>query len=466
MVITSTAKIRLSFMVHIVCKKGLDLPFPKPEISENILNESDPKRLSPTRLSIDITPFASMRLKVCVDVGTKVNPGTPLVCDVSQERTLVSHVKGTVVEIERGLRRIPTRVIVEVAQSATKAKALPLGPIENITKEALIKELAANGFFSDIRQRPFDLPAHPKFLPKSIFIQAHTSAPGAASMEACIFGMENEMQAATQALNLISPGKVHLVHSKASSHPFFCNPEPANSHTVEGPHPSGCPSLHIEHIDPIKTPDEVVWTLNAKGLARLGAWLLHGQYSTDSIVHIFDANFEKGILVKAPPGAQIRELLELAAVPVPDNYTLIGGDPLMGTKLAIEDYLPWGINELYFLPKDDVREPLHFLRMKAKSFSNFKAYLKSKKPNFSTNKHGEERAFVDGSIYDRVMPLKIPTMPLLKAVMSEDFEKALELGLLEVASEDFALCSFICPSKIEMVEIIRSGLLKLADQSL
>ena len=466
MVITSTAKIRLSFMVHIVCKKGLDLPFPRPEISEKILKEDASKHLSPKRIAIDITPFGSMRLKVCVDPGDEVAPGTPLVHDITKERTITSYVSGTVIEIQRGLRRTPTRVIIEVAKNQKSPQALPLGPIENLKKEALIEALSQKGFFSEIRQRPFDLPAHPKFLPKSIFIQACTSAPGATPIEACVMGMEKEMQAGVQALNLITPGNVHLVRSIASPNAFFCKPKPATPHTVEGPHPSGCPSLHIERIDPIKSPEDLVWTLNAKSLARLGAWLLHGSYSIESYVHIFDPTFEKGTFIKTPLGAHIQELLDLAEVSAPEGYTLIGGDPLMGTKLTPEDFLPQGVNELYFLPKDDAREPLHFLRLKAKSFSNFNAYLKSNRPNFSTNKHGEERAFVDGTIYDRVMPLKIPTMPLVKAVMAEDFEKATQLGLLEVASEDFALPAFTCPSKIEMVEIIRAGLLKLADQSL
>jgi len=33
-----------------------------------------------------------------------------------------------------------------------------------------------------------------------------------------------------------------------------------------------------------------------------------------------------------------------------------------------------------------------------------------------------------------------------------------QLGILEVAPEDFALCTYICPSKIEFGEIIEHGL--------
>ena len=57
-----------------------------------------------------------------------------------------------------------------------------------------------------------------------------------------------------------------------------------------------------------------------------------------------------------------------------------------------------------------------------------------------------------------MMPLKIPTVPLLKALLAKDFEMAVELGLLEIDAEDFALAEFICPSKVEFTKIIREGI--------
>ena len=53
-------------------------------------------------------------------------------------------------------------------------------------------------------------------------------------------------------------------------------------------------------------------------------------------------------------------------------------------------------------------------------------------------------------------------MQLVKAVMAEDYELAESLGLLEVVGEDFALPSFVDPSKIEMGEIIDKGLKRYA----
>jgi len=69
-------------------------------------------------------------------------------------------------------------------------------------------------------------------------------------------------------------------------------------------------------------------------------------------------------------------------------------------------------------------------------------------------------------MYEKVMPLPIPTMHLTKAVMAEDYDLAEQYGLLEVDSEDFALATFVCPSKMEMTEIIKNGLQTYAKQVL
>jgi len=54
--------------------------------------------------------------------------------------------------------------------------------------------------------------------------------------------------------------------------------------------------------------------------------------------------------------------------------------------------------------------------------------------------------------------MDIYPMHLLKAILVDDIEKMEQLGIFEVAEEDFALCEFICPSKTEIQSIIRQGI--------
>jgi Na+-transporting NADH:ubiquinone oxidoreductase subunit A len=75
-----------------------------------------------------------------------------------------------------------------------------------------------------------------------------------------------------------------------------------------------------------------------------------------------------------------------------------------------------------------------------------------------TNLKGGLRPFVLTGEYEKVLPMNIYPMQLLKAILVDDIEKMEQLGIYEVAEEDFALCEFVCPSKIEIQSIIRQGI--------
>ena len=51
----------------------------------------------------------------------------------------------------------------------------------------------------------------------------------------------------------------------------------------------------------------------------------------------------------------------------------------------------------------------------------------------------------------------MPTL-LLKAIIGRDIENMEELGIYECSPEDFSLCSFVDPSKMEISQIIQQGL--------
>ena len=47
---------------------------------------------------------------------------------------------------------------------------------------------------------------------------------------------------------------------------------------------------------------------------------------------------------------------------------------------------------------------------------------------------------------------------LYRSILAKDIDEMEMLGLLECDEEDFALCSFACPSKIDVGAVIRDGL--------
>ena len=82
-----------------------------------------------------------------------------------------------------------------------------------------------------------------------------------------------------------------------------------------------------------------------------------------------------------------------------------------------------------------------------------------------TNTHGEERPFVMTGQYEKVLPMNILPVFLLKAILAKDIEKMEQLGIYEVAEEDFALCEFVCTSKIDVQNIITQGLDMMRNES-
>ena len=71
---------------------------------------------------------------------------------------------------------------------------------------------------------------------------------------------------------------------------------------------------------------------------------------------------------------------------------------------------------------------------------------------------GGPRAIFVSNEYDKVFPMDILPEYLLKAIIAFDIDKMENLGIYEVAPEDFALCEFVDTSKIEIQKIVREGL--------
>ena len=72
--------------------------------------------------------------------------------------------------------------------------------------------------------------------------------------------------------------------------------------------------------------------------------------------------------------------------------------------------------------------------------------------------NGGERAIVMSGEYDRMLPMDIYAEYLIKAIIAFDIDKMEQLGIYEVAPEDFALAEFADTSKLELQQIVRTGL--------
>lgn len=458
-------------MAHIKIKQGLDIPI-----------EGNPKgasqELSPSKdkgshfVALDLTPFDDVKFKVLVRFEDQVKKGDPLAEDKECEgRFFVSPAGGTVREIRRGEKRRLLYIVIEPSEKE-ETRAFPSIDWLHLSREELIEQLKMGGLFTFIRQRPFNFLANPHLHPRSIFVKAIESAPLTPSAEMQVQGYEKEFQIGLEALTKLTEGKVHLVYRQGSSCPSFTQAVGVEKHTAEGPHPIANVSLHLERIDPIRSVEDVVWTLDALTVVAIGYFLMHREVFLSRILAIAGPGIleEKRGFFKVRAGCSVASLIEGRIQK--GALRLISGNPLTGQMVNGEDFLGYTSTVFCAFPENTKREFLHFFRLGAHKFTTSGAYLSGHVNNnereyaFTTNQHGEKRAFIDSSLYEGVMPLNIPTMFLVKALIAEDYDLAAELGLLEVDSEDFALPCFVCPSKIEMPEIVKNGLRRYAAETL
>ncbi len=420
-------------MAHIKIKKGLDIPIDgAPLGSIRFLPPS-------SSICLDFSPFHSIQPHLLVKPGDSVAIGQPLVEDKQNPgRFWVSPACGQVSEILRGPKRVLNGILI-VRDGVDRHVELP-------SKEEIIPFLCQTGLINYFWMRPFHVPVRSSLLPRSIFVKALESAPFTPSTEMQIGDQSEVFQAGLSFLSKLA--RVYLISRKD-----FGSFNDVTHHTAEGPHPVSNPSLHIQLIDPIRKSTDVVWTIDAWGVLAIGTALTKNRLLTEKIISIAGTGFSEDL--RGYYRAHIGNALDFTA-----SGRILSGDPLMG---KIQPFLGFFDSVCSSIIESEERQPLHFFRFFTKYFTFSKTYFSRQKIfGFTTHLHGEERPFIDSLAYDRVMPLKIPTVPLVKAIIAENFERAEALGLLEVAPEDFALSTFVCPSKVEMVEIVENGLHRFA----
>jgi Na+-transporting NADH:ubiquinone oxidoreductase subunit A len=449
-------------MAHFKAKEGLDIPI-------NGAPEGDVQTLvKPKEISLNVHPFPELRFKLLAKVGDKVALGQPLLLDKACEgRYFASPAGGVIKEVRRGLKRRLLDVVIAVDEKEEVHQYKKIN-LDKASSDELLEYLKGAGFFAKIRQRPFNILAQPNKRPRCIFVKAVESAPFAPSAEMQVEGHEEDLQLGLEALGKISSGSVHFVHHKSSQVPAFTQAKAVEKHTVEGPHPVGNASVHIHHFDPVKNVEDVIWTVKLNDVIGIGHLLRTGQYFVEQIVSIGGEGVteNKRGYFAARQGFPIAGLI--SGRNTSGNLRMISGDVLCGQKVEMDDFIHFSDHTFTVIPENTEREFMHFFRPGFDKFTASRTYMSghlspgSKKYSFTTSLHGEKRFFIDGTIYQKVMPMQIPVVQLLRAIMGGDYDLAEELGVLEVASEDFALPTFVCPSKMEMTDLMEQSLYEYA----
>jgi Na+-transporting NADH:ubiquinone oxidoreductase subunit A len=404
--------------------------------------------------------FISVFPKLFIKEGDEVKAGSPVFFDKYRENIIfTSPVSGKINEIYRGAKR---KILEIRIQSDGKNQFESFGNADpkSLTREQITEKLLKSGVWAYIRQRPYSVIANPDHDPKAIFISAFDSAPLAPDLDFVIDHDASAFQAGLEVLKKLTNGKVHLnVNEKTTRSQAFLGAQGVQINKFSGPHPAGNVGIQIHHIQPINK-GEIVWYLNPSAVVIVGRLFTEGKYDASRIVGLVGSEVSKPQYFKITSGCSILPTVKDNVKS--SNVRYISGNVLTGRQIDREGYLGFYDQQVTVIPEGNHHEFIGWAMPRLNKFSFSRTFFSWLTPNkkyaLDTNLNGGRRAFVLTGEYEKVFPMDIYPMQLLKAILAKDIDMMENLGIYEVDEEDFALCEFIDVSKTEMQAIIREGL--------
>jgi Na+-transporting NADH:ubiquinone oxidoreductase subunit A len=321
-----------------------------------------------------------------------------------------------------------------------------------------------SGLWTALRTRPFGTIPSPQAACSAIFVTALDTQPLAPPLDLVLADRQEDLHRGVWALSQLTEGPVFFCRRPGS--PLDPGDAPrARIEEFAGPHPAGLPGTHIHYLHPVGR-DRSAWHVGAQDAAAIGALFASGRLDVERVVSVAGPAATRPRLLRTRLGADIGHLTdgELAA----GEVRVVSGSVLGGRSVAgaADAFLGRFHQQISCLHENHERAFLSWVMPGLDRFSTVRAYasgLRGRKHRFAltTTTNGGHRAMVPIGMYERVMPLDILPTFLLRALVSNDLERAQALGCLELDEDDLALCTFVCPGKEDYGTHLRRNLFEL-----
>ena len=406
--------------------------------------------------------FTRVTPKVVVKPEDSVKAGDPLFFDKENPQLqFVSPVSGKVVAVNRGERRRVLSVVVE-SDGKFESVEYKAKDVFSLSAEEIKADLLKAGLFAFLRQRPYDVIAVPGDTPRAIYVSAFDSKPLAVNFEIALKGNEEDFQTGLDALSRIAP--VHLGICACQKSPALQVAKNVAITAFKGPHPAGNVGVQINKTNPINK-GEIVWTIGAEEVVFIGRLFNKGKVDFTRTVALAGSEVKNPSYSKVVLGAQITSLLA-GRLEEGNELRIIDGNVLTGKKTTADGFLGAFSTEVTVIPENlNDAEILGWAAPRFGMYSTSRSYfswlMPKRKYTIDARIKGGERHMIMSNEYDKVFPMDIYPEYLVKAIITGNIDKMEQLGIYEVAPEDFALCEFVDSSKLELQRIVREGLDKL-----
>ena len=320
----------------------------------------------------------------------------------------------------------------------------------------LVARLLEAGEWPSILERPFDRIPDPDSAPDAVFVRLMDTSPLAPASAPILAGRDEDLRIGVAALSRLA---------QAGAGPTFVCAPPGLEPPVEdlpgvericfdGPHPAGLPGTHIHHLFPLREGRRV-WHVGLQETLAIGHLLRTARPDPGRVISLAGPHVREPQLIRTRRGASTEELVRGRLLP--GECRVVSGTLLSGrTATRPESFLGRFHQQVSALP--EVAEPsgrswLVPFRRRGRPFPPWR-----RPATWSTERHGAPTAMLPLDVFDDIVPLQIPIALLLRALAAGDLESARRFGALELAEEDLALCSFLCPAKLEYGALLRAAL--------
>ena len=433
--------------------KGLDLPItgvPEQKISDG------PAVKSVALLGPD---YAGMKPSMAVKVGDKVKLGQLIFTDKKTEGVkYTAPGAGKVVAINRGARRVLQSVVIELSGNEAEAfasyKEKDLG---SIARDKAVSNLVDSGLWTALRTRPYNKVPAIDSEPKSIFVTAMDTNPLAAKAELLIKAEEQAFANGLKVLTCLTEGPVYVCQKPNAVLPQV---EGATYEEFAGPHPAGLPGTHIHFLDPV-TANSCVWHISYQDVIAYGKFFTSGKIPVERIVALGGPGAKEPRLIRTRLGANLDELT--AGQIKTGEQRIVSGSVLSGTNASGPlAFLGRYHQQITVLPEKRERELFASLTPGEDRFSLKRVFMNAftggPTADMNTSTYGRPGNILAIGSFEKVMPLDIMPNYLLRALCAGDTDEAQNLGCLELAEEDLALCTYACPGKNDFGVALREAL--------
>jgi len=439
-----------------VLKRGLDIPIAGAA-------SGDAVAVAPDHVVIDPREFRGVIPRLLARPGDSVRAGEPLF-HAKRDTALryLSPVSGRVTEVQRGHRRVITGIVVACDPAVgepVQGDPVDTVAIASLDRSDIVRRLTEGGLWWGLRQRPLDRVADPADTPQAILVCGTETGPLQPGPDQLLTDPQ-AFQLGLQALGRLTDGAVHVTMPAGSSNPCFQGLTGVEQHTFRGPHPSGDPVVQVNHVCPPRGSGKV-WYIHAWEVERIGRVLGSGRYDGTKICAAVGVGVEQPRFVRTVLGAPLGAIA--GAVKQGENRW-IRGSVLTGVATSAEAGIGLYTSAVHVLPAEVPRRLFGWMMPSFGQFSVHRAFPQGwLRPGASRDLrpgiYGGHRGLVPVGQYRRVVVTPdIEPEFLMKALSAGNLEDSLSLGLLDLSMEEAALCTYICPSKIEFDALLQKGL--------